>query len=224
MIIDAREPKKIRFDIEEELGEPIQEEYLKYGDFRWDSPYGAVAVERKAVSDLLNSIKTGRIATQLRGLLSEAAIPILLIEGKIGERWNGSVDIGQWKGSNGWTSQWNFSAVDHALLAWQMAGIFLAHSPTQSKTGHRIVTLYRWTQRPEHLSLGRRKVLTIKEDSPVVTTLSTFPGIGHKRSREIAGDHSIAELSGYTRKELEKLIGKSVGGKVYEHLHTILRG
>lgn len=219
--VDNREPMVIHHSLETELQSVIPFVKLEIGDYRWKSPLGKVYIERKSVSDLLNSFKTGRASVQLRNLIDTADIPILLIEGRIGETWNGNIDTGKWGKGKGWTTGWDFVAIDHLLLSWQMAGVFLAHSSSLAKTPHRIASLYKWTQKEEHLSLARRKVISVKEDSPQVTTLATFPGIGHKRAREIIDQYSLRQLAAMDKKELAKVVGNVTAGKVMEHLGVV---
>ena len=187
---------------------------LEFGDYAWDCPTGFVKVERKSVTDLLGSMTTGRLNDQLRNLVTASHIPILLIEGKIGENLRGKVDVTR---GHSFHSQWSFSAVDNLLLSWQLAGVYIAHAPTLARTPERILSLYNLTQKEEHSALNRQKIINLKEDKPPVTTMVTFPGVGIKRARSVMREHTLMQLAKMDLKELQKLLGKKTGEKVYAH-------
>jgi len=210
--IDDREPISVAQKIQE-LGEECQVKRMEVGDYVWACPSGIVRVERKAVTDLLGSMTSGRLNDQLRKLVAESSIPILLIEGKIGE-WRGKVDVSR---GHSFHSQWSFNAVDNILLSWQLAGLYLSHAPTLMRTPERIISLYNLTQKEEHSALNRQKIINLKEDAPSITTLVTFPGIGIKRARQIMRDYTLEQLANMELKELQKLLGKKTGEKVHAH-------
>ena len=211
---DNREPNSVITPLSlesEDEGIPLVVEMMQFGDYKWEHGGVKFGIERKAKTDLLSSLTNGRINAQLRGMIDTYDVPILLIEGWI-EGHGKNVNVGKWKYQSGW----NYSALFNLLLEFQMAGIFLTFSPYERETAKRIVSLYKWTSHDEHQSLSRNKLISIKEDAPMVTTLATFPGIGHKRARELMKTHSLREL--LLSEDITKIVGKVTGKKVMEHL------
>jgi ERCC4-type nuclease len=63
-------------------------------------------------------------------------------------------------------------------------------------------------------------MISMKEDSGQVTTLATFPGIGHVRARILLQKYTLKQLLNMDRKELEKLVGTVTAGKMRAHYET----
>lgn len=89
---------------------------------------GKVIVERKPVADLLASFRDGRWQDQLPRL-TQAGLPILLIEGRIRTRRDGSLIVA------GRNRQWTLDDLDGLLLVGQFAGAPSGHEPARSRTG-----------------------------------------------------------------------------------------
>ena len=78
IFVDNREP----VDITQGFKEPVTKVHLTSGDFMFTGVNGeVVGIERKGVGDLVNSFKTGRLQTQLVGLVGTYTEAILLLEG-----------------------------------------------------------------------------------------------------------------------------------------------
>lgn len=161
--VDSREPSMLYQLIvgaarKEEI--EIRKEALLTGDYAWESRLGLFGVERKAASDLLNSFSSGRAAEQFRRMVGTYRVPVLLIEGRIGELETGGVDVRKGRNKH---SLWNFDSLDHMLLTWQMNGMFLAHSPIASRTPMKIISLYKWSNKKSHSGGLRSKMLMVPE-------------------------------------------------------------
>ena len=207
---DSREPNSVITPLLLECDNneiEVVEKLMPYGDYGWVHNGMSFGIERKVNTDLLSSLTNGRINKQLRGMIEVYDVPILLIEGWI-EGHGKNVNVGKWKYQSGW----NYSALFNLLLEFQMAGIFLTFSPYERETAKRIISLYKWTSHDEHQSLSRNKLISIKEDAPMVTTLATFPGIGHKRARELMKSMSLREL--LLSEDITKIVGRVTGKKV----------
>ena len=188
--IDTREPILLRDQVEK-LAEtqfiPTALVTLTYGDFRWESLLGRVCVERKAISDLLNTFSSGRAFEQFSGLIEDADLPILMLEGKFTHHGN---RVGSWSTKDDntkWDYSWETTALDHLLLSWQLAGIYIIHSWSPAKTAHRLLDLYQYTQKETHeLGQTRKKRLPLTPlDGEDVRILAGFPGIGVKTARRL---------------------------------------
>lgn len=211
---DDREPASVITPLLLDCDENQIETYkrhLTYGDYGWVHNGVSFGIERKSNTDLLGSLASNRIQAQFRGMIDTYDVSILLIEGWIGGK-GGNVDVGKWKYQPGWS----YSTLFNILLEWQMAGIMLTFSPYERETAKRLVSLYKFTAIEEHQSMSRQKIISIKEDSPQVTTLATFPGIGHKRARELMERYTLNEL--LLNEDIDKIVGKVTGKKVREHL------
>mgnify|MGYP001619004828 FL=1 len=147
-----------------------------------------VLVERKAISDLLNTFSSGRAFEQFAGLIENADLPILMLEGRFAHRGD---HIGSWtwmkNDSARWDYAWETTALDHLLLSWQLAGIYIVHSWSPAKTAHRLLDLYQYTQKETHeLGQTRKKRIPLTPlDGERVHIFAGFPGIGVKTARRL---------------------------------------
>jgi ERCC4-type nuclease len=217
LVIDKREPLVMIQELEKLAAKddiPTSREMLKYGDWNWESPLGSVKMERKSVSDLLGSLRSGRADRQFANLIDNADVPLLLLEGKIGEL-NGHITSG--KPNQRWQALWQYSSVDHLLLSWQMAGLYVAHSPSQSKTPNRVISLYKYTQKAEHAPRRNVKIDIPRNLSPQVATLVTLPGVGIKRATALAR-YPLEGLFSLTQEEWQELVGKATAAKIYKYI------
>lgn len=193
IIIDTREPKILRDSVRERAAKDaiiVQEDTLVTGDYVWDSRLGSVMVERKSGMDLLGSLTEGRAQDQFSRLIASCDIPILMIEGKMAVSGGRA---GRWRGVKKFQAMWNIISLDHTLLSWQMAGLYLARCPSATETPNRIVKLYQWTQKEIHFEGGfrKRKLRAPAGDPPQVATLMTLPGIGAKKARRLLAGEKI---------------------------------
>lgn len=124
------------------LGYEVQVRQLETGDLVWGCPLGRVAVEIKQPADLLRSHQDGRLDEQLQRLVRYAAVPILLVWGRLGD----SLDIPPVGGFT-WT------AVDNLLFGRQLSGVMVAHTGDLT-LAQRVDGLYRYLERR---SGGRRR-------------------------------------------------------------------
>lgn len=219
--IDRREPKKLTEKLVGTLGGlgisfTIVE--LATGDFAWESPIGEIAIERKTVSDFLDSFQKGRLQEQLRRLIESYEVPILMIEGYVEERM-GHVYLGKGKGT--WANKWSYSGFRNILLEWQMAGVLLETTKSIPDTVRRIAGLYRFTRKENHESMSRRQLIKIGGEHPACTTIASLPGIGPKKAKELLNRFSlidIFDIASEGEAELAKVLGKATARKVMEHL------
>ena len=125
MIIDDREPKPQR-EVILNLAKSSKVEAivrrLKFGDFLLSPESGKniVAIERKEVNDLLNSLSSGRLRRQLSGLKSDVNLDtiFLLVEGTLSHK---IVDGTVWAATkNREQTGWRWLAVADFLASIQL--------------------------------------------------------------------------------------------------------
>ena len=95
IILDSREPLDLQANMLCTIGpEYVTVAAIPTGDIlMFDTDGCSVAIERKAVGDLINSLTSGRLDAQL-GRLSQMTYPILLVEGRFRADARGKVLIG----------------------------------------------------------------------------------------------------------------------------------
>ena len=217
ILVDKREPPHLLSLIRQQ-GVDACSAFLVFGDYVWQCPLGLVAVERKTINDLLGSIKSGRAATEFRRTIEGSELPILLVEGKMGE-FEGQVSL-EW--DQGWEKgKWDYDAVSHILLTWQLAGMRLVFCPRAQTTHIRLASLYRYTQKPSHLStLGaKQKILTLPKKLGLrAQVISSLPHIGAKRSEVLSGQFSLEHLFQLSEEGWVNLMGK-YGHRIYSVIH-----
>lgn len=212
---------------------------LKVGDYIISSE---VAVERKTINDLINSIYDGRLFVQCSDLIQFYSKPILIIEGNIHQLvvniendYDGIYDeIG--KGSYG-----NITQIYDALAS--IAIIFripIIHTPSGEFTSKFLVSL---TNKIMHSgsSLNGPLIKKIKKGNKIhlqqLSILSSLPGVGDKLAVKLlkkyktplrALNASVAELAmipgfGVARAEkIKKTLNFEYEEKYLTHQKTLL--
>lgn len=190
--IDTREPAFIKEQTliaAQAQGIDAHLQQMETGDFRWCGRNGLYIVERKAVNDLVSSLSSGRVDEQLGRLIAEANVPMLMIEGKIGEIVMVKRGRKMWKPSK----QWTMYGIDHKLLKWQMKGLYIVHSPSKVRTPTRIVRLVQWTREEKHDTNRRVLLPPVQPADPRIRTLMTLPGVGSKIAKRLLKDGASLE-------------------------------
>ena len=134
-----------------------------------------IGVERKEVSDLINSIGSGRMANQLQNMLDYYDISILLIEGSL------RVQSGQILNEHGGT-RWLLEAYRNFIRTWQDRGITIERTTDSEDTVERLKELYAYYQKPCHTGGYTRKIA----GDPRL--LAFPPSVGAKTGKKIL-DH-----------------------------------
>ncbi len=121
VIIDSREPQTVQAAVLTALS-PLActrlVTALETGDFVIRDDHGCtLAIERKRVSDLLSSFRTGRLDKQLTRLRRDYTYPILLVEGEIKMNDEGKIKI------KSRTTAWSHASVQMYLWSTQRSGI-----------------------------------------------------------------------------------------------------
>jgi len=178
--IDQREPqhvKNLTWD-----GCITQIATLEYGDFSIMCPDGStLLIERKTPSDLLGSIKDGRLSNQVAGLVGAGAWPYLLIEGIFFPIGDGSVNYftgydGKYKQSESYTN-WQWASIQGQLLSIQEMGCAIIYDPDP----HNAIKQLIGRSRNDVKVKPRREPYIF---SPKEQVLMALPGIGSKKALE----------------------------------------
>lgn len=154
---------------------------LDYGDLLATTDDGVmIAIERKTVSDLLGSIKDGRLWLQLAGLRAQTPWAYLVICGALSPSTNGRVLTDQ--GEVGW----NWSSIQGALLKAQELGVFVVQCADDASFEETVMLLSGRSHEPTAIIPPVKEPVLMGTGEQILTSL---PGIG--------GD-KVARLLAYT--------------------------
>lgn len=170
VMIDQREPQWVR-DLTFE-GVPTSVTLLEFGDVWAATDDGVLlAVERKTSDDLLNSIRDGRLFTQLAGLRGMSEYAYLIICGSITRGANGKAV------TDGRQTDWNYQAVQSAILTAQELGCFVIYTSDEQfeATLVGLGKRNRGTMRAKPV----KKFLALTPEEQIIAAL---PGIGLERA------------------------------------------
>lgn len=183
LLVDSREPGWIAEALKASLPEAsISVCELPVGDIQFFSvDRKLIVIERKTISDFLNSLRDGRLADQIRRAVESADIPILLVEGE----WRVSYYSGtlEFRTDNFWrASGWRLSSVQNLILDLQLQGVICIIEPTAA-TAETLVRLFRFFQRRTHDFVRRPSspevaVSPDMEFNRAVACISSLYGIG----------------------------------------------
>lgn len=180
---------------------PVELLTLDYGDFCFEGngPNGdvLVGVERKRLTDLLSSMRTGRLAGhQLQGLLSTYSPVYLIVEGIFRCGHDGVLEAPAWGRGGGWetvrvgTQGFLFSEMDNFLTSLEnIAGLHVRYTSSKSATAQTLASLYAWWGKPwlKHRSLGvvytpAPVTIDLVEPSLLKKIAVQLPGVGWEKS------------------------------------------
>ena len=168
-----------------------------------------VDIEVKQISDLIHSINSGRLQTQLnnsrnneysRPLKTES---ILIPEGLTNVTSKMKVLSGNYSYNVTYSQLWL------QLLSQQRCGTMIIPSVHATLTGHIIAALDGYYSKSEHTSQQRRKYL---DDSPELTqreaSLTAIDGIGSEKAKSLISYFScIGSVMKATQSELTRVMG-----------------
>jgi len=217
--------------------------HLEYADAAFTGVKGksvvSVGVERKALSDLLSSMQTGRLAgVQLNGLLACYDVVYLVVEGIYKVDHSGRILVprgGSWLpfhlGRRQFTSRELDGFVNSLCIE---AGFLVRETHTLHGTAMLIYNLYRWWQKESHHSLLAMHKHRFPDDGAGGVILqppslarriaAELPGIGWKRSLDVAAHFgSVERMMEASVEEWTKIpgIGKTIAKKVVEEIRHV---
>jgi len=201
VIVDKRELVSGVPRILEKLGVEFRVGLLKYGDYLIEGKY---AVERKTLTDLINSIKSARIFRQLDGLTDGKEVPVLLVEGDWSE-----IDY------RGFRPE----ALYGFLLMVQEAGIKVMFTRSKMHTAIALKTMV--NHDPGSAIVIKPK--KIRANDPRIAVLCGIPGIGIKRARALLRRFkTLKNIFNAPWESLADTVGPSAADKIKFILETEL--
>jgi DNA excision repair protein ERCC-4 len=206
--VDTREPANL---VDALLPCGFEKKALGCGDiFMMSGDFKKIGIERKEVSDFMNSIGD-RLSSQLYRMTEFYDVSILLIEGKLGRSAiEGKVVI------NDQTTNWEWNMVWNYLLTWQMQGVILQQTASLAHTINRINALYVYFQKGVHTGGIRRSMVS---DDRV---LAMPHGVGEKTAKTILNKfQSLRHVAEATVPELLEVegVGPKRANAIYYHFN-----
>ena len=198
-----------------------------------------IGIERKALSDFLSSMQTGRLAAvQLPGLRACYNHVYVIVEGIYKSDQNGRILIprgGSWVGFHLGRRQFMARELDNFINSLCVeAGVMVRETSNLHRTAGLIYNLHNWWQKKSHESVqamhkhrfpddGAGGVL-LQPPSLLRRVASELPGVGWKRSMDVAKHFdTVAHMVEADVGEWVKIpgIGKTTAARVVDALHKL---
>lgn len=220
---------------------------LDYGDFAFEGngPDGPVlvGVERKRLTDLLSSMRTGRLAGhQLQGLLSTYSPTYLIVEGIFRCGHDNVLETPGWSRDmsglgRGWipvrvgTQGFLFSEMDNFLTSLEnIAGLKIRYTSSKTQTAQTLASLYAWWGKPwaKHRSLGvvytpAPPTIDLVEPSLLRKIAVQLPGVGWEKATAVERKwRTVVDMLLAEVQEWETLpgFGKVLANRIVNALRT----
>jgi len=186
VILDSREPSNITA-LTFGGKVPVSVAMLDCGDAWLIADDGnLLIVERKTPSDLLGSIKDGRLFQQVAAMRNQTKWAYLMITGLLAHTVDGMVK------TDGRLTEWRYSSVQGALLSVQEFGVAVVYCESDEHYEKAILTLSNRDRSPEKVIQQRSKPTVLTQQEIVLTSL---PGIGIDKAGLLLGEHGSAAYS-----------------------------
>jgi ERCC4-type nuclease len=195
------------------IGVPVELTTLEFGDccFSGNGPDGGVVtvgIERKTVSDLLQSFASGRLTNhQLPGMTAEYDYRVLALEGRYRcgkdgilewareREWKDGATISNWETAGYGLRRWTYREFEGRLITLQLkAGIAIHRSSDMADTARHIAALYEWwtgssfEEHRSHLATPNKAQFAMLRPPTVRERVAAqLPHIGASRAPMIAG-------------------------------------
>jgi ERCC4-type nuclease len=215
-------------------GVPVELTTLEFGDCCFighgpESPI-VVGVERKRITDLLQSMTTGRLSGhQLPGLCESYAFRWLLVEGVYRESRDGLVEIPRKHGT--WElHRVQYAAVQNYLLTLTLrGGLHVQRTYSVQESAAWLEALYAWWTRKawaehrSHLALHQAADYAVFVRPTLVQRMAAqLPGIDEKAKDVAVRFHTVADMVAAGEPEWRSIpgIGKVTASRVHRALRT----
>lgn len=190
ILIDSREPLGIQNDLRARFpGAQVVSLGLSSGDLLAVLPNGALVIERKETpSDLLGSLRDGRLFDQCLNIPRLARFPFLLLDGDLKYSANDRVMVS--RNGFGWQeSDWNKSSVEMALFKAQAMGMLLVREADVIVAGcqtyaDKVARLIDWCQTADAVHVSQRSCIAnpFESQQAELDFLAALPGIKEERA------------------------------------------
>jgi len=193
IFVDDRVGSKELVKYFDDMGIRAELSHLDAGDVCWVGEGSVVGVERKTVSDFVNSCLSGRLGEQLVKMKEDYDVAYLLIEGRYKEGRSGVLLVprrGGWWELKG--RKFRYSQFLQMLSTAQIVGgMNLLFTEGVKGTVRVLCELYKWWRKPpeKHRScLPQQKCNTrrIYRSSIEERIAAQIPGIGFEKARVVA--------------------------------------
>lgn len=225
------------YDIEVEMVE------MDFGDctFYGNGPDGTVSVsiEMKSVADVVNSMRSGRLAGhQIPGLLKDYDHVVLLVEGIFRCGNQGELEVlkgREWVAVRSGSRPVLYRELSNFFVSLEfICGVVVQRCASPQETAAYIVGLYSWWQKewekhdltktiykPDVSRPQRRAGFSRAEPGPVELVASILPGVSMKAWEFGKKFKTVEELVGASEKELREVDG--IGAKGAKRIWQWLR-
>lgn len=182
VMLDSREPSHIqslRFG-----GVPAIVTTLDCGDCWASTDDGAMlCIERKTPSDLLGSIKDGRLFAQVAAMRERSQWSYLIVTGLLAPTLDGMTM------ADGRTTGWRWDAVQGALLDCQELGVSLLHCQSDAHYEEAIIRLARRSRKDTKPIKPRVQPHVLSDAEKILISL---PGVGLDRAKLLVDEFESA--------------------------------
>jgi len=204
---------------------------LPSADFAWSTPWGRVGIEDKPLTALVTDRRSGRLDDELRRLVSQYELPILLIRGY--PHINGSGELLWAPQEQEYRKGWTIDSLDNLLLGRQMKGVYVTWCHSDAYLGDRLMAIYKYTQRrPDDAATRPMRSQVMPWLGPltgraelIYTLLGQVKGVRDRRelSEKLAATYNWGELIELTPEELMTHgISKLMAHRIKSHIGAIL--
>lgn len=220
-------------------GVPTELCRLDFGDFAFqgngpnEMPY-LIGIERKRISDLVQSIDSGRLSGhQLVGLTNSYNMIYLLVEGIWKPREDGVILLpskGSWRAMEYGKRRYTYHEVTNFLNSLTvLCGLNVFQTQSASMSGLWLKHLYAWWQKPysdhkSHLQFHQsieRQYAQLFEPPFIQRVAKEFKGIGWEKSKSLIAQFNTLEAMYLASPEdFAKVpgIGKKLSKQIYDQL------
>lgn len=204
---------------------------LPSADFAWSTPWGRVGIEDKPLTALVTDRRSGRLDDELRRLVAQYELPILMVRGFPDVSADGSL---HWKPQEAdFRDGWTIDSLDNLLLGRQMKGVYVTWCPTDIYLGSRLTALYKYTQRrPNDESLRPQRPQVMPWLGPLTgraellyTLLGQVRGVRDRRelAERLAAKYTLGQLfdldsAGWQAEGLTKLMAE----RIVSHFRAVM--
>jgi len=216
--VDTREPENIfkRLQAIDEV-EPIWQK-LDAGDYYIPGEKLSILLERKTVTDYVNSLFDTRLWEELEKVKSatcssdETIVPILLIEGD----WHFVLKYGTKKDKTALGSA--YASILSVIASW---GINVVSSPALSWTPYVLASFTKWLGKPKKSSPPIVKPKAVTLDEMAIRVLCSLPHISVERAKKILKHYGTVKDAldnvGWWKHSIE-----GIGDKIVDDIKAVL--
>ena len=186
VIVDSREPESTLSRVQA-YGLDAAVALLPAGDYAFFPHKMRVLIERKTISDLLSSLSSKRLVTQVHRMLGESDLSILLREGAHRRGPNGRVEFYSPRhpdaGDDGFVvSGWNWESYSGMMLDLSLLGLVIHDCPVLGEYPAEVARIVTALSKDEHRWIQERERPQVTSfDSQYknhIWALCAFDGIG----------------------------------------------